>query len=428
MPRLFILTLDIDETVLNSRTDPSLGFDFNGSEQYNDASGWLSLIEDLEVLCQAQGYKLAIKFLTAKSNGKVDDTVDACHQYFTKHLYLRNKNGEQYKPPTRKSYIVHRHLNGQTLKEMFFNHNFKENKGLSVNGKLLNLGQLMPSIHVCAGNAGAHPTNQSVAMTSKALVLEKIKTFYGVNLEQMLHIDNADWVVKDLQRGDRGATTAFNMVHCYELEKLKLKRKTLRTQAAKNLFEKVKIQVAEQLKQSVELYQPQLPEQELCPVICSETDMLEKRGELQDIYLEVNKEPCLVSAKISIDSIYNSDEMVPPSIQKQIEKMLNEYLAKVVPVVSFPFCTKALFCYFGLFQTPKVLPEEQSSNTMALIKELYDLIQRDQICMVKDVISQIARIEVETLVSTECGEMLSFIRDLLNRSALDQHMERVSLS
>ncbi len=247
--KFFVLTLDIDETVLNSKTHKQYGYDFNGSQGFNCASGWHTLIGDVRELCRAQGYELALKFLSAKTSGTVDDTIDACHQYFSDEIFLRTSNSKRYKAPTKISYAVQRHVFGKTYTEIFFNKNFPLTHNFTDKGMSFSNTALMPAIHICYQNElENNDTLMGIYISSKACILEKIRRFYGLHTDQMLHVDNANWVATDLKTGAQGKASCFNMIHCHELEQLQKSDKNARTLVANQVFEKIKLQVSLQLQ------------------------------------------------------------------------------------------------------------------------------------------------------------------------------------
>lgn len=350
----FLLVLDVDETLLNSKTESRFGFDFNGSKGFNDASGWLGLIDEVEEICRAQGYQLIVKFLSAKISGTVDDTIDACHQFLRAHTALRYSDGGKYKEPTRKSYVAMRHLKGQELIERFFNHNFKDCHNLSTEGfAYANKAQVMPSIHVCNENKETVSREGiKTFITSKATVLEKLRLYYGLTSDHILLVDNSEMVKIDLETGAGGTTPVFNMVYCPQLEELQYHSKVQRTVAANAVFNDIKTQVSKQLMRLLGLQSHAQVE-----------DSIETQGSQ--------------GSTIGMANEYGATVALSGNVKTDLVRLIEAYISKDVSILEETtlVCVNNYLSYFfnAYVRSGKVVPDPDQSSTQilnALLKRL----------------------------------------------------------
>lgn len=49
------ICLDIDETLINSKTQPEDLVDFNGSDSFDDARAWINCLDELKTYCASKG-------------------------------------------------------------------------------------------------------------------------------------------------------------------------------------------------------------------------------------------------------------------------------------------------------------------------------------------------------------------------------------
>lgn len=216
--RYFILSLDIDETLINDKGDNDIHF--NGSNLGNDASTWLDLIEYGQNECQQYGVEFVLQIITAKQTGTCDITTDGCHQHLFQHLNPRRQNGQTFITGKDYQYLVRRHLEDEQLDELFDNFRIDTAIKKSPNGTAYQDTRLfLPSIHICLNNNTNADTD--LKKTSKALVLEHIRQFFGISEDLLLHVDNSRLVMGDLKSGANGLTPPFHYIDAYELERLK---------------------------------------------------------------------------------------------------------------------------------------------------------------------------------------------------------------
>ena len=173
---IFLLTLDIDETLVNGETTtPNItDCDFNGSDNFNDPSAWIGLIETLEKKCVHKGYQLIVNLVTAKASGSVDDSIDACQRSsLANYLPARDSKGKPCPLSSYERYLVRRHLSECVLSEFFYNKLLECNQSKSEEGEAFSDDAILPAIHICCKNN----FNKG---TSKALVLKALQTFYDI--------------------------------------------------------------------------------------------------------------------------------------------------------------------------------------------------------------------------------------------------------
>ena len=254
MPRLnpeniLVLCLDIDQTLMNSKTLPHTLVDFNGSNEYGDASIWLNLIGKMQRHCATFGIQLVVQVITAKVSGHTDDTVDRVAKYFSSVLVELRPDGSFFprKFPFRQidglgevpaQYHAMRHVDGGLSEQIIYDN--REDLCVKKQFPTADLSEMifemdldqhdtfgdefLPAIHICYRN---HPVTQ---VTSKACVMQRISCFLrGVPAENMFLLDDANEL--DLISGAGGLTPAYQHISAKELARLSADSKENRTLA-----------------------------------------------------------------------------------------------------------------------------------------------------------------------------------------------------
>ncbi len=407
---VFILSLDIDETLINSKSTTKQDvFDFNGSDTFNDASVWLDMIAHAKTLCEIRGYQLIVKLITAKKGKTVDDTVDACHRYLPRLFIARTENGNAYDINEDTFYYAQLHVDGQIRNERFSNLLFLNNKDKKGEGWLVE-DDFMPAIHVCQNNLMMGSSNAgNYFYTSKACVLEKVRLFYDIEPEQMLHVDNSLCVEADLKSGAKGLTPTFFNVMCHDLETLMFSDKRNRTVAAQTLISHLKDVLVIQINTL-----PDLSEKMGAHVAENALKFLSLRGSQSTLYRQ--------------DDALKPRERLLDSIKKELLDRLNDFCfdsnnsipnAPWIRIFISPFVCSG-----------RLLPYLPSSEVSLKFNGLKALLSSKNVVYVDDVLKHIEGFEKNDYLSKNTSALLLDFRAWLNRSlpmVQDERSLRTSL-
>ena len=166
-----VLCLDIDATVLNSKTKPYSLIDFNGTDAYADASPWTDFLKRMERFCEERSILFIVQFISAKKGAIPDDTVAIIAKYFHEFLHVLNRNGE----PIPKSYhpthfILRRYLDENAQEDrVYVAGNTKGDVKVDVKGEL-------PPIHLPSKNKPGTKT-MSKAWVMKVISEHFVRTY-----------------------------------------------------------------------------------------------------------------------------------------------------------------------------------------------------------------------------------------------------------
>ena len=220
---IIVIALDIDETLMNSKTRPFSLIDFNGSDTYGDASAWTDFLQRIVDHCEDKSIRPIVQIISSKEGANPDDTVDHVAMHLHKFLHVVDKHGEKLLKdfpmqdgcPTH--YFLKRH----------FGPDFTEDK-CCINTTLtrtitddtpVNISGELPPIHLCRNN---HPTR---TLPSKGLVMKKIREHFAVPIpaENMFLLDNNLDVQEELKEGVdvlyfQGVSSYSLEEHCYGLK------------------------------------------------------------------------------------------------------------------------------------------------------------------------------------------------------------------
>lgn len=209
--KTIILCLDIDETLMNSRTRPISLVDFNGSDDYDDASEWCHFLEDLHNYCQAKGFLLIVQIISAKQNALPDSTVDQVMRHLGRFLPLLDKYGDPIAVDLPKGqYLIRRHLKNNSQQDI----------STTIGGNIadinmaFNVADMLPSIHLCSGN------KPGTLISSKAWVMKSIREHFqnAIPSLNMFLLDNSLFQLADVTLGSEGALPCFQAVSAARLE------------------------------------------------------------------------------------------------------------------------------------------------------------------------------------------------------------------
>jgi hypothetical protein len=229
-----VLCLDIDETVMNSKTEPYSLIDFNGVDTYADASAWTNFLKKMIRYCEERFILLIIEFISAKTEAIPDDTVEFIVKYFHEFLHVLNKNGE----PIPKSYypthfILRRYLDENSQEDrLYIVRRTKGDVKVDVKNEL-------PPIHLCSNN------QPGTKQLSKAWVMKAISEHFAepIPAKNMFMLDNDLGNLEDISSGAKGTTPCYQAVSSHELEKLMYSSKSLRTLSCTVILKELEIRI-----------------------------------------------------------------------------------------------------------------------------------------------------------------------------------------
>jgi hypothetical protein len=209
--KTIVLCLDIDETVMNSKTKPARLVDFNGSEKYNDATAWLRFLEETHSLCQANGFSFLVQIISSKSDALPDTTVDDVMSHLSKFLSVLDDEGNPVDIDLPKNqYMIRRYLKN----------NRQEDISTKIRGTeddicvITNTSHLLPPIHLCSNNKPGFPAS------SKAWVMRAIRKHFSDVFPSMnmFLLDNSSFQLAEASTGSDGAIPCVQVVSAGRLE------------------------------------------------------------------------------------------------------------------------------------------------------------------------------------------------------------------
>lgn len=241
--KTIVLCFDIDETVMNSQTLPITLIDFNGSNEYGDASAWINFLKKMTLYCQERSISLIVQMISAKMDALPDDTVEMISTYFHEYLHVLNKNGERVAKPYHPSrYILRRYLeeNSQEDRVYLMNRSDGDERVYEENE--------LPPIHLCFKNK---PGSE---ITSKSWVMKPISEHFNepIPAKNMFMLDNDLSNLDDISFGSGGTTPCYQAVSAHDLEWLAKAPKNVRTIACRLILEKLEARIIARVSEILE--------------------------------------------------------------------------------------------------------------------------------------------------------------------------------
>lgn len=209
--KTIILCLDIDETLMNSKTKPDSLVDFNGSDKYDDASTWFHFLKDLHLHCQINGFLLVVQIISAKRNALPDSTVDQVMSHLGQFLPMLDEDGEPVDLDLSKGqYLIRRYLRNNSQQDISTKRGGNE-KDIRM---VLNVSDILPPIHLCSGN------KPGTLASSKTWVMKSIREHFHniVPSMNMFLLDNSPFQLAEAITGSEGAINCVQAVSAARLE------------------------------------------------------------------------------------------------------------------------------------------------------------------------------------------------------------------
>ncbi len=262
--KMIILCIDIDETLMNSKTQPRSLVDFNGSNHYDDSSAWTNFIKDMRQFCHRRSFELLVQIISGKQNALPDDTVDLVMAHLGEFLPVVDKNGKPLSlMNTETQYIVRRYVENHHQIDILCDLGEVANATIPWDTRAL-----LPPIHLCFNNKPGD------VVLSKAWVMKSIKEHFNEEIpaKNIILIDNNLGNLKEAATGSGGTTPCFQVVSAASLEKnigSSFQDKKFRTRACTKVLnqcrELIIKRVREILKEEAALELKQAPQP--CPPI-----------------------------------------------------------------------------------------------------------------------------------------------------------------
>ena len=252
--KILVLCLSVDQVLINTKTLPYTLVDFNRSNEYDDASVWLSFIKKMQQQCANYGIQFVVQIITSKIVGQPDKALDRVAKFFSSVLVELMFNGTLMpsKFPTLEisglgvipaRYYAKSYMQGERPKLEIYDNG--EDSYLRIFSPIadesdivfpidLNLRgswyyECLPAIHTCYNN---HPVT---GLSSKACVMQLISHFFnGIPPKNMFLLDNDNAL--DINNCAEGLTPIYQYVSAKELEYLSTDSKENRTLACQRIL------------------------------------------------------------------------------------------------------------------------------------------------------------------------------------------------
>jgi len=232
--------LDIDQTIM-SHAAPIDWIDFNGSNQYGDASAWVNSLTEIKTYCEERSFEFVVQIVSAKDGMDllIRQVFNALHSF----LLPLNKQGKSNIPfadPT-EGYV-----SSPTLLYYMMHKDMIKRCRLTANQTTYIIAdeELLPPIHLCRYNLISKDKfvgfgdNKSY---SKALVMKYISEYFHdiTPAENMFLLDDQTPNIQDIQQIPYG----YQGVLAEELYRLEKGTKEERTIACHEILTTLKAKI-----------------------------------------------------------------------------------------------------------------------------------------------------------------------------------------
>ncbi len=243
--KTIVLCLDIDQTIV-SHASPYDVVDYNGSDDYDDATVWVNFLTELKAYCEARSFRFFVQLISAKAlpDYLVVNVFQALHAF----LLPLNKKGNvirAFDDPT-KGYVLadeqlHFMLSRDNINRWMPTANAKE--VIANNDYIITDEELLPPIHLCKYNRVIRKQFDMLgigigygASYSKAMVMKYISTWFEreIPASNLFLFDDQFANTTDAEQSGFQGVLAENM---FELEK---GTKAERAIACREILEKLK--------------------------------------------------------------------------------------------------------------------------------------------------------------------------------------------
>ncbi|MBA2648368.1 MAG: hypothetical protein H0U75_02010 [Legionella sp.] len=236
-----VFCIDIDETLINSKTEPFSIIDFNGSAEYNDASAWVSFLDRMIDVCKQSGFSLIIQIISSKEQALPDDTVEHVMHQLRKFLPELNKAGDPLLSINFETYTLRRHLMDNHQEDGIYKF------GMSSRMERYFDPNVLPPIHLCFNN------KPKTGTTSKAWVMKSIMEHFTdpIPPENIFLLDNQLYNLEEVAKGSFGTTPCFQIISARSLEQCTestSEAKQRRTKACLKIFKQCERKLLERME------------------------------------------------------------------------------------------------------------------------------------------------------------------------------------